>query len=264
MTNSWAVAGLRLIGLLLASGGYPACAQPWDSGITTASVGVDYSQGDYGSDETTRTLALPVTVKHHTADWLFRATLPYVWAEGTFSRDLGVDISNNPLVATDKRTEAGPGDLTVGVFHHLVNSQRGLAADVGVKVKFATADKSKELLTSGKNDYSLQADVFQPWRRFSLFATLGYTRKGDPEGVDYHDPFYGSLGSSMSLAGRDSLGIVWDFRQRVTPRGDPISELTLFYTHHLSATDKLQVYGLQGLADGSPDLGGGLVFSRAY
>lgn len=264
MPKTRAGAGALLIGLLAGSWASAAPAQPANSGSTTLSVGIDLSQGDYGGEETTRTLALPVTIKYDTAAWLLRATLPYVWAEGTFSRDLGVDVSDDPLGATEKRTEAGLGDLTIGAFHHLLDTPDGLALDLGVKAKLATADKDKELITSGKNDYSLQADAFRSWRRVLLFATLGYTRKGDPQGIDYRNPFYGSLGFSMPLTGRNSLGVAWDFRQKVTSRGDPISELTLFYNQRLNATDRLQFYALQGLVDGSPDLGGGVVFSRTY
>lgn len=157
---------------------------------------------------------------------------------------------------------SGPGDLTVGVFRHVLNADVGL--DVGVKAKFATADRDKELITSGENDYSLQADAWRASGRLLLFASLGYTRKGDPPGGEFRDPLYGSLGLSTSLPGRNSVGLAWDFRERVTAGGEPISEVTLFYTRRLDASDRLQFYALHGLADGSPDLGGGVVFSRAY
>jgi len=60
------------------------------------------------------------------------------------------------------------------------NEASGLIVDVGTKAKLVTADKSNDLLTTGKNDYSLLVDAQYPFGDTTLFATVGWTKKGDP------------------------------------------------------------------------------------
>ena len=239
---------------------------------TSISLGFDYASGDYGTDETTRTYTVPLSIKHEAGPWTLRASLPFVRAEGIFSRDQGAILddsgqpADNPAVgpASTKRTESGLGDLTVGAYYNLINNPGGYSLDVGGKAKIATADKEKTLITSGENDYSAQIDVFRSLPNVSLFATLGYTIKGDPVGVNYKNPFYSALGLSVPLAAGRSLGAAWDYRQKVVSGGDPINELSAFYSMKFNPNNKLQVYVVHGISDGSPDIGGGLVLTHTY
>ena len=45
------------------------------------STGFDYSSGDYGSDETTKILYIPVTARYETDSAHFKLTVPYVSIE---------------------------------------------------------------------------------------------------------------------------------------------------------------------------------------
>jgi hypothetical protein len=226
------------------------------AGTTSLSIGADYTSGDYGSGGTTEMLVVPVTLKHANGPWIVRASLPYVWAEGSFS-----SVAQGPLQG--KHVEAGLGDATVAAFYNVLDT-RGLAVDLGAKAKLATADRTKVLITSGENDYSLQVDLFRSLPSASLFASLGYTFKGDSAEVNYHNPLYGALGLTLPLPGRRSLGAAWDYRRKTVAGGSELSELTVFYSQRLDATDKVQVYAVHGLADGSPDFGAGLVLTRSF
>ncbi|HET6720800.1 MAG TPA: hypothetical protein VFH22_14195, partial [Rhodocyclaceae bacterium] len=59
-------------------------------------------------------------------------------------------------------------------------------------------------------------------------------------------------------------GAAWDYRQKVVTNGDPISELSVFYSYRFDPHNKVQFYVVKGLADGSPDFGGGAVLSHSY
>ena len=242
---------------------------------TTVSVGIDYATGDYGGSENTDTLSIPVGIKYETGAWTLRASLPYVRAEGIYNRDQAVVLDDNGKPddngggagaggATEKRTESGIGDLTVGAYYTLINNPNGYGLDLGGKAKLATADKKKTLITSGENDYSIQADVYRSLPNVALFATLGYTIKGEPSGVSYKNPLYTSLGFSMPLPSGHTAGAAWDYRQKITSGGDPVSELSAFYSIKLAANNKLQLYLVKGLSDGSPEFGGGAVLSHRY
>ena len=224
---------------------------------TSMSLGVDYASGDYGTADTTGTLSVPISLKHTAGAWTLRASLPYVRAEGTFNRNDGTT-----LVA--KRTESGIGDLTVGATYALIDNPDGYSFDIGGKTKIATADKAKTLITTGESDFSLMVDVFRSFSNMAVFASLGYSVKGEPAGVSYKSPFFSSLGVSMPLKSGHTLGAAWDYRQALTNTGDPISEVTAFYSMKISPTNKMQFYGVVGLSDGSPDLGGGIVMTHTY
>jgi hypothetical protein len=222
---------------------------------TSMSLGVDYASGDYGGADTNGTLSVPISLKHTAGAWTLRASLPYVRTE------INRDDPRNPAV---KRTESGIGDLTVGASYALIDNPDGYSFDIGGKTKLATSDKAKTLITTGENDYSLMVDVFRSFTNMAVFGTLGYSVKGEPAGVRYKSPFFSSLGVSMPLKSGHTLGAAWDYRQALTNTGDPISELTAFYSMKISPTNKMQFYGVVGLSDGSPDLGGGIVLTHTY
>jgi hypothetical protein len=269
----------RIIALAIAS---LAVACPWTvQSQTSASIGIEYSEGKYGSADKTSSITVPVSIKHEAGAWTFKASIPYMWSEGAFSRDAGVpsdclrrsgtEIDDECVAAAGgggaggKERQSGIGDLTLGVFRNVVETKGGLLIDLGVKAKLATADKKKTLLTSGENDYAVQIDLMQSLNRdLSLLGTLGFLKKGDTPTVDYSDPIFGSLGASLALGGGGSVGVAWDFREKTTALGDPISEVSLFYTTKLGADRKLNVYVLTGLSDGSPDMGGGVVFTQRF
>jgi len=234
---------------------------------TSVSAGIDYARGDYGTPETTTTMTLPLSVKHQTGLWTMRASLPFVKTEGTFNRDLGVDDSGNRDrngQVRGKRSETGLGDLTLGVAYTLIERPNGFALDLGGKAKIATANKDKTLITSGENDYSVQVDAFQPLGGLAVFATLGYTLKGDPAGASYSNPFYSTVGLSLPLAAGNQIGAAWDYREKISANGDPVSELSVFYSLKLDPANKMQAYLIHGISDGSPDFGGGIVYSHSY
>jgi hypothetical protein len=227
------------------------------SAATSMSLGVDYASGDYGTPDTTGTLSVPISMKHVAGAWTLRASLPYVRAEGTFNRNDGTTLAA-------KRTESGMGDLTVGVSYALIDNPDGYSFDIGGKAKLVTADTAKTLITSGESDYSIMVDMFRSFTKLAVFGTLGYSVKGEPVGVRYKNPFFTSLGVSMPLKSGHTLGASWDYRQQLTGGGDPISELTAFYSMKLSPGNKMQFYVVTGLSDGSPDLGGGIVLTHTY
>ncbi|HET6718413.1 MAG TPA: transporter [Rhodocyclaceae bacterium] len=229
------------------------------AGTTSVSVGLDVASGDYGTNETTDTYTAPVAVKHENGPWTLRASLPLVHVEGSFSRDQGRRTG-----AGGDRSETGIGDLTVAAHYTLIDNPGGYSLDLGGKAKIATADEDKTLITSGENDYSVQVDVFRSLPEIAFFATLGYTVKGEPAGLDYRNPFYGAVGLSLPLATGRSVGAAWDYRQKVISSGDPVSEVSAFYSQRVDPHNKMQLYVVRGFADGSPEFGGGVVLTHTY
>lgn len=225
---------------------------------TTISMNIDYAEGKYGETEKSTTWTTPLIFKHQAGPLTVKLNIPYVRASG-------VAAPGGDRVSVANEIQEGWGDIvTSAVYDVYDNSSSGLVIGIGAKAKWATANHSLDLLTTGKNDYSLLVDVLQPIRTIDLFGTLGHTRKGRPEGSHFANPWFATIGFSHKLSSQLSWGVVHDYRQKLTRSGAPISEATLFLEAKFAGGHKLQGYLVRGFADASPDLGIGMTYSIRF
>jgi hypothetical protein len=232
---------------------------------TSLGVGADFTSGKYGGSETTDTLYVPFIAKHETGRWVLKATVPYIRVSGPANViGAGADRVTIPGASSERRTESGLGDVVASAFYNLRDERSsGWGLDLGLKVKLPTADEEKGLGT-GKSDYSVQADLFRPLGGFTLFGSLGYRWYGDPAGIDLRNVPYGALGASRRLSSDSTVGVAYDHRPRIVSGGAKISELTAFWSQRMSPEWKLQLYGVVGFSDASPDAGLGAVLERRF
>ena len=244
-------------GLLLAGS---AAAQ------TSVGVGVEYTTGKFGASENTDTVYVPLVVKHETGKWIFRGTIPYLRISGPGNViGGGPDRVVVPGLDTGRRTETGLGDIVLSGFYNIKDERSGgFGVDLGAKVKLPTADEQKGLGT-GETDYAFQADFFMPLGGpTTLFGSLGYRIYGDPPGATLHDVPYGSIGASYRMSGDSSIGVAYDYRPHIINGGSEISELTAFWSKRMTPEWKVQLYGIVGFSDASPDAGGGLMLEHRF
>lgn len=240
----------------------------WAQGASaelSLTTGLDYSEGKYGSNLKTTQWTVPLVAKYEAEHWLAKLSLPYVRTHNVNPSAQGESLPCGGAANTPNDVE-GFGDL-VASGNYSIYQGGGYVVDLGGKVKFATGDTDK-CLSSGKNDYSLQADITRQAGPLTVFGTLGWTKKGDPTflGVttDYRDPYFASLGGSYKISDAVAAGATYDYRQRLTSTGDPISELTLFTTYQQSKTFKIQCYLITGFSNASPDLGAGALATFVF
>jgi hypothetical protein len=146
----------------------------------------------------------------------------------------------------------------------LLDTDGGTMVDVGTKVKWATADSANDLITTGRNDYSLFADGLSPIGPVTLHYSLGWTARATRAASISGNPWYGSLGLSTKLDPKISLGVIYDYRQPISVGGAPIREATWYVEGAINAQYRLQLYLVSGHADASPDFGAGLTLSARY
>ena len=236
-------------------------AQAQESPLTLG-AGLHYSSGDYGTGTTTRITSLAATGRYETGPWVYRTSVPYLNVTG----DTAVIPGIGSVRGAPARTEsaAGLGDIVLSATYAAYYDKAStLGADLTAKVKLATADEAKGLGT-GEHDFAFLADLYRSFGRITGFGGVGYHVLGDAPGFPLDNVWSATLGASYKIDERDSAGVSLDGRQRAAPGLSPQRELVGFFTRKLAGDWKAQAYALIGLADGSPDWGGGLSLARPF
>lgn len=247
----------RLIALTLLAVSVPAVAKDQFS----LGTGFDYSSGQYGNATSTDILYIPVTGKYESDKLTLKLTVPYVSITGPGGVVQGIGRVRTTATAT-KTTNSGLGDITASAGYN-VYSVNSLAFDVVGNVKFGTADANKGLGT-GKNDYSAQIDGYYTRNKTTFFATAGYKIYGAPAGIDLSSVPFGTAGASQKLGDKTSAGVMVYMAKSPGAAGSDQQEVTVFASQKLTPSLKMQVNILNGLSNGSPDFGGGVMITGYF
>lgn len=230
------------------------------------STGIDFSSGKYGATEDTEILYIPASVQYERENWRVKVTVPYISIKGPGGVIGGPDgpIVIGPGGAGGTSTESGLGDVVVRATYTFVPSTSdGAYFEVTGKVKIPTANENKGLGT-GEADYFVQGDIFKTIGNLTPFATIGYRIAGDPAGFDLNNTFYGSLGLGYKLSPQTSIGAIVDYREKTSDLSEKRLEAVPYAVFKLGKSASLNLYGVVGFSDGSPDAGGGLQISLSY
>lgn len=220
-------------------------------------TGFEYSSGRYGSRELSTSWYVPLIVRYEDGALTLKATVPYLRNSGEVSR-----TPDGVAIPGTGGTQEGVGDVVLSAGHTLLEAG-SLTVDGVFKLKLPTADADKGLGT-GKLDASVQADAIWRAGAVSALASLGWKKYGDPDGLDFRNPLFTSIGFSWRVAPGVSIGLFHDWRQRLRPRGSELSESTLFLSYKLQPEWRLQVYAVKGFVEASPDVAGGMMLSRLF
>lgn len=227
------------------------------AGELTLTTGLEYTSGRYGDAEASTSWYFPLVARYETGPLMLRMTLPYLRNTGAVSR-----TPDGVAIPGTGGTQEGFGDIVLAAGATLWSAS-DFSVDGVAKVKLPTADRDKELGT-GKTDWSMQLDGVRSLGPVSVLISLGWKKYGDPEGIDFRNPLFASLGLSWRLAEATTVGVYHDWRQRLRPRGSEVSETTAYVSVKLDPCWKVQLYGVKGFSEASPDYGAGLMVSRIY
>lgn len=246
----------RILLALLLSGSAVAAGTDTGTKELSLTTGLDYSTGDYGTSTTSEMWYVPIAAKYETGRMSYKMTIPYLRVTNAV-----VSPDGDPIQGIDcSGTETGLGDITASAGYNLLDgSTNGLLLDAVAKMKLPTAES--KCLGNNKTDYALQFDVARSFGAVTAFGTAGWKNMGDS---DLRNPFYASLGIGTKLGPATTVGAAYDWRARLRSSSDPIREASLFLSQKLSAQWKLQMYGVKGFSDNSPDWGGGVMVGYTY
>lgn len=239
----------------------PISAQAQEPEVSWSS-GVDFTSGDYSDNQTTEILYVPFSAKALFGDFTAKVTVPYIRIKGPGTVVGGGEVGpiTRDRVPATITTQDGLGDVTASLTYTSFLQDNTLFLDFIGKVKLPTADSDKNLGT-GKADFTTQIDITKKTGDVNLFGTVGYRFMGSSDALPLRNGFLGSVGASIDVSDKASVGLIYDYRQSASIRaGDP-SELTGFVGWKLTDKIRLQTYGVVGFSSGSPDTGVGLQIS---
>lgn len=222
----------------------------------TASTGLDFDSGNFGTDTDTGIWFVPSSLKLEWDPFFIKVTVPYVIVDGD-------------VVLIDGQPEGGPGfggtrngigDITLsGGYVYFPTSRFLPVVELSGKVKFATANEDKGLGT-GQENYSLQLDVSKQFGWLTPFGAVGYKFIGKPPDFRFNDKLFASGGFSARLGDRLSVGVVYDWAESAVSGRPDIQEISPFASFRFGSNFSIDPYVLVGLTSASPDWGMGVQF----
>lgn len=230
-----------------------------DDAKITFSTGFDYTSGDYGATTDTDITSVPLSLKYEESRWNAKVSLPYVSIKGAggVRPDTGVVGAN----AGARNRNSGFGDLSVsGTFTAIENLDEQFYLDLTGKVKIPTANEDKQLGT-GEFDYTAQVDLTKVFGNITPMLGGGYKWLGDSATLQLDNVWFWSAGVDYRLSDKTHLGGFFDWREAATATSEHQKDASIYISHRLNQTLKVQPYIGTGFSDGSPDFNAGLSVS---
>lgn len=226
------------------------------------SSGVEYSSGKYGGSNDIEDLYVPLTLRLDYDKIGLRLTVPYLSVSTEETVQAAGTGQTSGAEAQQTVTESGLGDVIAAltIYDVYVSDEANAVIDLTGKIKFGTADESKDLGT-GENDYTVQVDAYRFFDRWTLQGSAGYRFRGEPASTELDNALLGSVGGTYAAPGSALLGLYYDFRESSLPGRNDVEEVSGFASFRLSSAWRLELYAFTGLTDSSADFGGGLNIS---
>jgi len=226
-------------------------------GSTTLSIGGTYSEGDYGTQDTTTTYYVPVVAYYQDGMFSASVTVPYmrIESEGSVTMTSGGPV---PIFNTGKKTTTststttdGLGDITLNIGYTFTPAN-DLFLKTSALMKVATADETKGLGT-GKHDYSAQVDLYKTMNNAYIYITAGYTVTGDTNTEDYNDIWYGSAALGFNINDSFSCGMNYTHRQALNDTIDDTQSISPYFSYKLDKSYKIDFNYAYGFTDATAD-----------
>jgi len=237
----------------------PASPETDEGPQLEVSSGVEYEEGDYGTDTKINILSVPTSLKLSTGPLQLVATLPYRRVEGPANiipgGVLGLPILFDPSQPqTGNVTRKGWGDLEVGAIYSIPT--RALNMALSGSVKLPTAQNN---LGTGEIDYTLGAEVSKPLAGGIVpFASFNYTVPGKPEGFSLQDSYAASGGVAAMIGARTQGYVSYRYADNASALVPSDQRLLTGLNTGLGKSLSLGFYGSAGLSAGAPDFTTGL------
>lgn len=234
----------------------------------TAELDAFVLSGEFGGEETTDILYVPLILRSWGARHEFSVVIPYLSIEGPAGvvggERSGVPTSGRPAGEVESRS--GPGDVVLrGEYFALAGDGRRRPWISGLlRLKIPTASDAEGLGT-GEFDVSAGVSYTQPWgERMATFLDLVRKRVGDPPGTDFRDTTGVVLGVSGRASRAVSLYLVYDREDSIVGGLEDGESLVAGLMLRPAEGWRLSAALFRGLSDTREDSGGMLGLARTW
>jgi hypothetical protein len=228
------------------------------------SLGTSYAAGDFGSNSNTTILTSALGARLRLGNWGITASLPWMRIQSRSTVFTGIDatpILVAPNTALSRRVSSGLGDLTLGGSFTLIPKYSRVEIQFSGRAKLNTASKSSGL-SSGKNDYSLGADISVPVGKVTPFASFSYRFLGDTATYVLRDGPAASAGASYALNDKSFLLVSYHYSLSATRLVNDSHEVFIGASTKVRGSPlRLTGYATAGLSSGAAAASGGLALS---
>ena len=253
---------MKPFGIILA-GAAAVMATPVGAGArASASSGVEYSEGRYGTGSRIKTLSAPTTVRVGVGRVDLSASVPYQRVEGPGNvvagggGPFGLPILVDPTRPATRQAREGWGDATVAATYNLPTTA-GIDLALTGQMKLPTASKKKALGT-GKADYALGTEVAKAFGPVAPFVGVAFTMRGDPDGQELRNGVSAHAGAAAQLTASTRAIVSYGYGQAASRLGTDEHQLTGGLSGQLSKQVGWTAYGSAGLSEGASDVGAGV------
>lgn len=226
-----------------------------------ADIGVEYDEGDFGTSETTRTLALPFSLRYLGDRFDVGVSSSFLYVESSGGVTFFEDVPTSTGTPSRGREVRGFGDLSIKGRYYLTDDGRPApwvpALSPFVKVKLPTGDESKGL-SSGKADVALGMEFDKDVGPVFLFGDVRYTFIGERAHERLDDRPSMSFGVGRDLTRAVTLSAAFDWRRAIARGEKDDADIDAMIEWRITRVLKLSADVFGGLTEGAPDFGGGV------
>ncbi len=279
--------GLLWVGVLLAIMLLPggACAtEP----LFSVGLGFEYATGKYGTDFSTDSIFVPLTVAYYPTKRLdFSVEIPYVYQSssavvaGIFrgaqmqamtsttamtamtAKSLAIAGPRGPgmttaSIANVNQSQSGLGDITLKA-GYIVATEEGYLPNIRpfVFVKFPTADKDK-FLGTGAFDGGGGVEMTKWFADWYTFGEAAYRFQGKSSVIDVKNYFAYNIGAGYQVT--DKFRPMFLLKGSTPPaeESSALLEARIKLKYQLTSTAGIDGYLSKGITTASPDYGAGV------
>lgn len=225
-------------------------------------TGVDYSSGEYGSEETTEVISVPFGVRLTVDDWTFRVSSSYLHVTGPADVSEGGETGESSGVVVREGTEKGLGDTTISV-ERAFRRIGGSAAyvEVSARARLPTGDEERGLGV-GAVDYGLVTEVGVSSNSGGAYVTAGYRFLGQRDGgPERQDGIQAGIGAWLPAGNRVRVGAFGNWREASVEGNDDPANAGAYVSYRMSERLRVTLTASGGLSDASPDYMAGIRFN---
>jgi hypothetical protein len=236
-----------LVFLFLAVATTQAQPYPWQ-----VSSSIYKSSGDYGTEEDTDLLYVPVTVRRYLARGDVSVTVPYVEIDSSG----GQTVIGGTVVEGEGGSGTGLGDVVLkGSYGAIQNYDHEFFLDVVGRLKLPTADESEGLGT-GEADAGAGVELSKRiGTRYVGFGGASYTVIGDPPDTDYDNRVAYDVGLGYQFSPVLTCSVFYEVRTAVSEDSEDDHTVSFYANGRLSDSTRAFAGLDVGLTDGAADYG---------